>query len=189
MMKKSFLTAFAAVVILIACKNGEKEAIIVKESINPNFNVEVDAYVAKKDGFGLYFSEDNTVNFTPENVVWCDIEPQTQAAKAYFEIPEERLPTHIRLDFGFNKEQDSVVIKNIKLNYLKNSFEIKGSEFLNYFLKNDQIKTKIDSVNNTFIIYREGIEYKTPFYYPNENLVVKLRELTGVPAKTQNVQQ
>lgn len=81
MMKKSFLTAFAAVVILIACKNGEKEAIIVKESINPNFNVEVDAYVAKKDGFGLYFSEDNTVNFTPENVVWCDIEPQTQAAK------------------------------------------------------------------------------------------------------------
>lgn len=181
-MKKSFLTAFVAVVLLIACKNEEKEAIIVKDYVNPNFNVEIDTYIEHKDGFGLYFSEDNTVNFTSENVVWCDIEPKIHTAKAYFEIPEERLPTHIRLDFGFNKQQDSVVIKNIKLSYLKNSFEIKGSEFLNYFFENDQIKTKTDSIKNTFTIYKEGMEFKTPFYYPNENLVVKIRELTEVPA-------
>lgn len=191
-MKTKILIAFLALS-LFSCKDKKEDQNnnnpgAVEETINPNFRVEINALASKKDDFALYFTEDNTINFSGENTVWGAIEPAKEST-INFEIPDERLPTHIRLDFGLNKEQDSVVIKNIKLNYLENSFEIKGSELLNYFSKNDEIKTKIDSVNNTFIIYKEGIEYKTPFYYPNENLVVKLRELTGVPAKTQNVQQ
>lgn len=150
----------------------------VEEVTNPNFNVEITAYASKKDDFALYFTEDNTVNFVPENAIWSGIKGKTADAKVYFEIKEERLPTHIRLDFGLNKEQDSVVIQNIKLNYLKESFEIKGADFFQYFNEVPEFKTNINATNGTLTLYKNGTEYKTPFFYPKDTLVKKLEEIT-----------
>ncbi len=180
-MKNIFLTVLA-LAIFVSCKNDAKnessEDVVAEEQINPNFNVEVFAYAAQKDDFALYYTEDNTTQFRPEVAEWSGIEAGKPGERVYFEIKEERLPTHIRLDFGLNKAQDSVVIEKIKLNYLKNSFEIKGSEFFNYFIVQEDFKTKIDSSKGTLSIYKDGAEYKSPFYYPQESLVLKIKELT-----------
>lgn len=177
-MKTKILIALVAITI-VSCKTENKEQDaenkeVNEEVVNPNFNVELTATAAKKDDFALYFTEDNTINFTAENALWCGIEPLKENATVYFEIPEERLPSHIRLDFGLNKAQDSVVLKNVEFNYLKNTFEIKGSEFFKYFNQDEQFKTKIDDVNGTVTFYKSGSEYKTPYYYPNDSLVKKI---------------
>lgn len=179
-MKTKILIAFC-IILVASCKNDKQEQPtenkeVIKETVNPNFNVEVEAMASKKDDFAVYFTEDNTVNFTGENAVWAGIEPSKEST-VVFEIPEERIPTHIRLDFGLNKEQDSVVVKNVKLNYLKNSFTINGSDFFQYFNQNEQFKTKTDIANGTLTIYKNGDEYQTPFFYPNDILVTKITEL------------
>lgn len=167
---------------LFSCKEKNEEQNnedqqVVEEVTNPNFSVDVTAIASKKDAFALYFSEDNTVNFNQENVIWAEIN-QNELSNLNFEIKEERIPTHIRLDFGLNKEQDSVVIRKIKMSYLKNSFEFKGSDFFQYFNQDSIFKTAVNVSKGTLTIYKEGSEYKTPFFYPNEILVDKIREIS-----------
>lgn len=179
-MKTKLLVAILALS-LFSCKeknkkqNAENQQ-VVRQVTNPNFYVEINALASQKDAFALYFSEDNTVNFNQENVIWAEIN-QNELSNLNFEINEERLPTHIRLDFGLNKDQDSVVVKKVKLNYLKNSFEFKGSDFFQYFNQDPQFKTAVNVSNGTFTVYKEGTEYKTPFFYPNDVLVAKIAEL------------
>lgn len=178
-MKKILLTIIA-LTLFVSCKKeaeNQPKTDVVEEQVNPNFNVVVFAFAAQKDDFALYFTEDNTIEFKPEQAIWCGIEPGQANQRVYFEVPEERLPTHLRLDFGLNKAQDSVIIEKIKLNYLKNSFEIKGSDFFNYFNQDENFKTRIDEKNGTLVVYKKEAEYKTPFFYPNENLVNQLKAL------------
>ncbi len=176
------LLIFLFVISLLSCKKDkenkieQQEAVVIEEVVNPNFNLEITAIASKKDDFAVYFTEDNTINFVAENAVWAGIEPVKESI-IHFEIPDERIPSHIRFDFGLNKEQDSVVVKNIKVNYLKSSFEFKGSEMFQYFNQNEQFKTAVNTSNGTLTIYKDGSEYKTPFFYPNDNLVNKIKEL------------
>lgn len=180
-MKTKFLVVIL-VFSLLSCKKEkenkieQQEAAVIEEVVNPNFNLEITAIASKKDDFAVYFTEDNTINFSGEDAVWAGIEP-TKESIIHFEIPDERIPSHIRLDFGLNKEQDSVVVKNIKVNYLKSSFEFKGSEMFQYFNQNEEFKTEVNTSNGTLTIYKDGSEYKTPFFYPNDNLVNKIKEL------------
>jgi len=179
-MKNIFL-AVITLLLFVSCKEDPKkqetEEVAVEEQINPNFIVEVFAYASQKDDFALYFTEDNTIEFKPEQAIWCGIEAAKAGQRVYFEVPEERLPTHLRLDFGLNKAQDSVIIEKIKLNYLKNSFEFKGSEFFKYFNQEASFKTRIDDKNGSLVLYKNGNEYKTPFFYPNDSLVKQVKTL------------
>lgn len=183
MKSKISILLLAILGITASCK-GDKQTETAgegaQETVNPNFIVEVNAYAAQKDDFGLYFTEDGTVNFIPEYVAWSGIDAKKEDAVAHFEIPDARIPTQIRLDLGLNKQQDSVVVKNVKLAYQKNTFDIKGSDFFTYFNRDEQFKTKVDSVKGTFTVYKSGAEYKTPFFYPNDVLANKIKELTGV---------
>ena len=124
----------------------------------------------------MYFSEDNTSNFKDINAVWHGIKGGAEETVPFI-LTEEKIPTHIRLDFGL-KNQDSVVVKNIKVDYFGNTLEIKGSDFFNYFIKDEQFITKTDPAKGTLtILAKEGV-YKTPYYYPTQLTIDKIKEIT-----------
>jgi hypothetical protein len=177
---KSSLLVVLSFFVLISCKNEKAETSssekVGNEVSHPNFTIEIIASAAQKDDFALYFTEDNTINFTSENALWTGIEPAKEN-KLVFELKEERVPTHIRVDLGLNKQQDSVVIYKMKLAYLNKSFEFKGSEFFQFFNQDPQFKTKINPVNGTLTVYKNGDDYQTPFFYPNEQLANSIKEL------------
>jgi hypothetical protein len=178
-MKKKVII-FLTVMLLISCKNEEKKTEKDQIVSVPNFTVEISAYTSKPDDFALYFREDGSINYAPENAIWNKKEISDGIVN--FIVPEEKLPSNIRLDFGINKQQDSVVIKSIKIKYLKEVFEIKGSDFLKYFGNQEvEFKTKLDNSKKSFTIYKEGSEFKTPFYYQTELLSKKLSQITGKP--------
>lgn len=170
--------------ITVSCKNDKQAegaaAEGATEAVNPNFNVELTMFASKTEDLGMYFTEDGTVDFNNENVCWSAVDGQKQDAKVKFEITEGRVPTHIRLDLGLKKQEDSLVIKNVKINYHDKSLDIKGSEFFNYFNRDELFKTRVDSVNGTFVVYKTAPEFKTPFFYPNDALLKKIGEITGV---------
>jgi hypothetical protein len=94
-----------------------------------------------------------------------------------FALTEDKIPTHMRLDFGL-KNQDSVVIKSIKVDFYGNSYQFNGSDFFNYFIKNDQFVTKIDQAKGTMTILPNEGFYSTPYYYPTQLTIDKIKEIT-----------
>jgi hypothetical protein len=176
-MKNKFLVILLALTtIFVSCGGKKEENSENAKPVNKFFSVEVLALASKTDDFAMYFSEDGTSNFKDVNAVWHGIKGGSEETVPFI-LSEEKIPTHIRLDFGL-KNQDSVVVKNIKVNYFGNTVDIKGSDFFNYFIKDEQFVTKVNPANGTFtILPKEGV-YKTPYFYPTQLTIDKLKEIT-----------
>ncbi len=177
-MKNKFLVLVLAVfTTLVSCndkKEGNKEE---SAPVNEFFSVEVEALASKSDDFAMYFSEDGTSNFKDINAKWYGINGGKESQVVLYNLSEEIVPTHIRLDFGL-KNQDSVVVKSVKFDYYGNKFQFKGSDFFNYFIKDEQFLTKTDPAKGTLtILAKEGV-YKTPYYYPTQLTIDKIKEIT-----------
>mgnify|MGYP000858746459 CR=1 FL=1 len=180
-MKKILLLTLSLVSLLsVSCKDDKKageDNAANAAPVKPNFFVEVDANAAKKDDFAVYFTEDGTNNFNGQNTVWHGINAG-KTETVVFDLPEPVIPTNIRLDFGLNKEQDSVTVSRVKFSFLNNNLEIKGSQFFDYFIKDEQFKATTDPAKGTLTIVKNGPEYKTPYYYPRQELIDKIKEMT-----------
>jgi hypothetical protein len=175
-MKNNLLVFFLALIFaLVSCEEKKQQNSDTKP-VNKFFSLELQTMASKTDDFAMYFSEDGTSNFKDINAVWHGIKGGTEEIIPFL-LSEEKIPTHIRLDFGL-KNQDSVVIKKIKMDYFGNSFEIKGSDFFNYFIKDEQFLTETNLEKGTItILAKEGF-YKTPYYYPTQLTIDKIKEIT-----------
>ncbi|WP_445709943.1 hypothetical protein [Flavobacterium sp.] len=176
-MKANFFIVVAFLA-FISCKkentNEENNKPVVKE----NFSMEIDVVVSKRDDFTLYFTEDNTVAFTGGNTKWVGVNGGNIDEKLLFELSTEKQPTNIRLDFGLNKLQDSVLIKNIKLVFYGKEIAIKGSQFFDWFIKDENFKYEIDEVNGTIKFVKTGNDWVTPYYYPRQEFTDRIKILT-----------
>ena len=76
--------------------------------------------------------------------------------KITLNLAQDIVPTDIRLDFGMNKEQESVLVKNVKINYYGKDLIFKGSEFFNWFVNDPQFKTEVDATAGTLKILKNG---------------------------------
>lgn len=176
-MKNRFLIlVFTSLTYLVSCNDKKEENKDESKAVNEFFSVEIEALASKSDDFAMYFSEDNTSNFKDVNAVWHGIKGGANE-KVPFVLSGEKIPTHIRLDFGL-KNQDSVVVKNIKVDFFGNSFQVKGSDFFTYFIKDEQFVTKTDAAKGTLTILAKDGVYKTPYYYPTQLTIDKIKEIT-----------
>lgn len=180
MIKKIFVLC-SLIFITFSCKNENNDTISNEEQDskkNQNFSVELDVMASKKDDFALYYTEDNTINFTSEMALWHGVSGGDKRETIVFDLSEEKIPTDIRLDFGMNKEQESVTIYNVKLVYYGNEFAFKGSDFFKYFIESKDFKTELDMGEGSLTVLKNGPEYKTPFFYPNQALIDALKNIT-----------
>jgi hypothetical protein len=182
-MKVKFLIAVLVLSItLVSCKKDEKPSAsdteVPKETLKENFSVDLDVIALQKDDFALYYTEDNTINFTGEKAVWRGVKGQPESQTVTLELSEEIVPTDIRLDFGLNKEQGDIIVEKFKMNYYGKSFEAKGSDFLKYFVANDSVKTEIDPVKGTIKFIKNPKNFYTPFYYPQQSLLDEVAKIT-----------
>lgn len=180
MKSKTLISLVIFSFLFVSCKKqgDESSENTVEKNIKQNFYVEVDASCVKSDDFTLYYTEDGTTLFNSENAVWKGIKGGKKMEKVTFELPEEKIPTDIRLDFGLKEAQDSVVVKNVKVNCYGNSFEIVGSDFFKYFVENKQFNAKIDAANGTLIILQKDGKYTTPYYYPTQLTIDNIKKIT-----------
>lgn len=177
MRNKFLLLVLVSLTALVSCNGKKEENKEESQPVNKFFSVDIDVLASKPDDFALYFSEDNTSNFKDIDAVWKGVNGGKNEKIEYI-LSEDNLPTHVRLDFGLKQNQDSVVVKNIKINYYGNSFQFKGSDFFSYFIKDEQFLTKTDVSKGTLtILSNEGI-YKTPYYYPTQLTIDKIKEIT-----------
>jgi hypothetical protein len=183
MKTKIFLIATVLLVFVTACKDkenkeGTTEQAQPEKAVKENFSVELDVAASKKDDFSLYYTEDNTLNFKGEMALWHGVTGNNTREKVLYDLSEELVPTDIRLDFGMNKDQEVVTVYNVKISYYGNEMSFIGSDFFKYFIESKDFKTEIDVPNGALKIMKNGPEYKTPFFYPRQELIDALKKLT-----------
>lgn len=178
-MKTKFIVLASLILTMfISCKKDVNQS-EEKTVQNKFFFIELEASASKTDDFAMYYSEDGTNQFKDENAVWHGIFGANKIQKIQFNLTDEKIPTHVRLDFGLKQNQDSVVVKNVKLSYYDNVFEFKGSEFFKYFIKSDQFTTIIDNQLGTITMLKKDGVYKTPYYYPTGAMIEGLKTITS----------
>lgn len=176
-MKIKLAIAFLAATVLVSCKKEEKAADEAAKVQNSFFSVDVETSAKKTDDFAMYYTEDGTNNFKDVNAVWSGVKGgKMQTIR--FKLSDEIIPSQIRLDLGLKQDQDSVVVKNVKVNYYDNVFEFKGSDFFNYFQKNDQFAATVDQANGTLVVVQKDGVYKTPYYYPTTLMIDNIKKIT-----------
>ena len=95
-----------------------------------------------------------------------------------FNLPENVIPTHLRVDFGFGKnvEQSDVDLKTFSIKYYDKKVEAKGTDILKYFYP-FEAKTTIDA--GTSVLKRAKKDQETgPILYPHILLTEKIKEIT-----------
>ena len=180
MKTKIFIIALLFSLAFISCKNDNKEKSddTPKADVKQNFSVDLDVITPIEDNFSVYYTEDNTINFTGEKAVWTGVKGQPESQKVTLNLSEEIIPTNIRIDFGLNKDQGDITLEKFKLNYYGKSFEAKGSEFFKYFIPNDSVKTEIDQAKGTVKFLKNPKKFFTPFYYPQQAVLDEIKKIT-----------
>lgn len=166
---------------IFSCKNEEKksdensknsEEVSVKR-----MHVQMDVIQTTANNYAVYYTEDNTINFTPELVVWNEVKPSSNVQTLDFYFPESAIPTHVRFDLGNSPQKEDVILNKFKLSYGDKSLEAKGSDFFNYFIKNDSIATEVDQVNGSIKFLKKDGSKAVPFFYPNEVMMLEIAKI------------
>lgn len=137
-MKKSILLFFVLSAMFVACKgdnNQEKEVKVKK----PVFNIALDLLIKKDDSLQVFYCEDGDEEFHGAKTVWSSVKGNEDFQEILFSLPEDVLPTKLRIDVSNNKNQDPIEVKGITLKYIDKTFQAKDTMFFQYFIPNDQI--------------------------------------------------
>ena len=182
-MKFNILVLAAAILFLFSsCKKDVKEPEAQDKSsttevFEPNFIVEIVAKVSAMDDFAAYYTEDSSSNYEGSKAVWTGIDATDKFQTIKLNLPQEIVPTNIRLDFGLNKNQQKISIKEITMLYQGISFKIAGDKFFEYFLDTKEFPAIADPTNGTLEITYKAGTFKTPYFYPTEKLLKEIQTI------------
>lgn len=174
-LKRIFLM-FVLVSTVLGCKNETKEESVTQETtvetIN-SFKMTASVIVKKDDDFCLLYTQDGSLNF--KEGVWKGVKGSENEQNVEFLLPQDTFPTQLRLDLGRNKDQDDIVIKSVKFEYLGNVLELVGPQ-IGVFFRADASKCTYDF--ETGLIKGLIIDNvkQSPSLYPHE--LVQEKELS-----------
>ncbi len=182
-MKLKVLIGLLSLSLIFSCQNKtEENKKNAEETLTPEqqtFNVEMDVKAENADDFALYYTQDNSINFSDKEVIWRGVKGGMANERLIFNFPEDVLPTNIRIDFGINKDSKEVILERFKISYFNKTIEAKGSEFLYYFMVNDKVEA-IPDHGKGIITFKKKAEFpkETYFYYPSQALNDTIKVLT-----------
>jgi len=144
-MKAYFISCLVLVFLVTSCKNDKSVNETVAEEVDKPFTVTFNAIVEKDDVFQVFYSEDGSESFLPENAITINVTGSPQPQDLVFTMPEDASPMLIRFDIGANPELKQVAFKSFKIEYLNKKTEGSSNDFFKYFYPNTQVE--IDSLN------------------------------------------
>lgn len=178
-MRTNFILSLLVSIVLFSCKNeAKKESEEVKvQEVSNVFKVILDVKVNKDDTFHLFYTEDSSINFTEESSLWVELKASPDSQQVEFILPENIIPTQLRVDFGINKDQEDIVINSFKMEYNGKNYQVGGNQFFTLFRPNELV-TQVDLSTNTIKpVKKEGGQYFGPSFYPLEPLAEQIKLL------------
>lgn len=176
-MRTKVLCSLIVFSLFFSCKN-DKSSATEEKAVKQNFSVEFDVVAEKPDDFTVYYTETNTNEFSGDKAIWSGVKGNNVDEKVIIDLPEEIIPTNIRLDFGVKPDRKDVLLKNLKFTFYGNSFEVKGSDFFNYFVVREGVKTEINAANSTIKFIKTPTQTEGTNFYPRQELLDKIASIT-----------
>jgi hypothetical protein len=180
-MKTRIITLMLFSLALISCKGDKQDE--KKETVdtvvnkgNDFFTITLDLIAQNDDSFHVFYSEDKTENFTEQNSVWVEFKGSPNSQKLVFNLPKDRIPTNLRIDFGVNKDQKEVKINNFEIVYQGKKVDMTGLDFFKFFRINEAI-TVINIPTQTIKAKKEGKDYFGASFYSLEPLSKEIENL------------
>ena len=137
--------------------------------------ITMNAIVPADDKFQVFYNEAGTLDFDGEHTVTVSVFGKDTPQDIRFSLPDEALPTALRIDTGDSKDQGKLTINSITVNYYDKSLVIKGGdEFLKYFQPNNLEKERSDATSATFTVKPVNGNYD-PMFYPSGELINALK--------------
>lgn len=180
-MRLKLCTVLALCLLLFSCKKEDKTA--ETEAATPTASgpkkmvVEMNVLQKTPDIYAVYYTEDNTLNFNTEHVIWNEVKPSETEQTLRFELPEAAFPTHIRFDIGNKPEREDVTLTKFKLTYADKTLEVKGADFFKYFHGNDSIPTAVDPSKGAITFVKKPGSKHIPYFNPNDTFVAEIAKL------------
>lgn len=154
-----------------------EENIIQNSESKKVFSLTLEAVVKKEDVFSLFYTQYEGENFSGEQMINTKVYPSDQAQEIKFELPEEDYPLNIRVDFGSNPSQESIIITEFDLKYYNSSYKIKGSELYKYFNFNEGVEMLSDSLTFKLKSFKnESVEKYDPYIVGNDRCINLLQQ-------------
>lgn len=141
-MKSLFMSSLALCLLLVSCKDEKKveEANAPAVEVTKSFKVTVNAIVEQNDIFQIFYNEDGSDAFTPEQSIAINIAGKPEAQDLVFELPEDAMPAALRFDIGANVDLKKVTFKSFKIQYLDKTINADVTTFFKYFYPNPQVE-------------------------------------------------
>lgn len=166
-MKSKILATFIVIAsIFVSCKDESPKQEDTADKVVNNFKVTVNVTIKKDDNLSLYYTEDGSTDFTTIQPMWVNVKGSETPQDVVFTLPADASPTQIRMDFGINKDQETIIINKFSMNYSDKAFQASGEEFYIYF-DADKSKTIFDKDKKTIdAVIKDGVR-QIPSFYPN----------------------
>ncbi|WP_413533397.1 hypothetical protein [Empedobacter brevis] len=176
---------------LISCgdKKGERSKsnesngdTVVPVVITDPLKISLNAIISKDDTLEVYYRFEPNANFESMYVVSTPVVGKDSAQNIVFDLPTDKKPYDFRIDFGNNKEQSDIQIKNFNMQYKGNSFNVKDTLFYQYFWNNEFI----DYTRNKAIVKPKSVNGTyDPIFMPREVFATEVNKLFN-PIPTAN---
>jgi hypothetical protein len=174
-MKNKILLAISLLSVLVSCKNEKSVKTEPEEVKKESFKISLGLIVPKDDSLQIFYTEADKAEYKEENSVWAIVKGSEKEQEATFELPSDVIPSELRIDFGQNKDQKQISVKNFKMEYLGKKFEVRDTLFYQYFQPVNQIdwdrKNAIAKINTP-----EGQKHD-PSFNPRETLKTEINNL------------
>lgn len=179
--KKVVFGLFLAI-LTVACKNEKESNNEDKKSpeeLVPTYDISFTMVVPKDDVLQLFYTEDGSIVFGDDRSVRSIVKGSPNAQEVIFKLPENVLPTNIRLDFGDNPEQGNIVLNNMKFSYLKNSFAktFGPTEEITHYFYPQESQIKVNNAAMTIELLKPKGQPHDPLMWSNELLSEEMVKL------------
>lgn len=175
-MKSKFIIACLLFAItLISCKE-EKTTEEVKTVEKPKtFDVTLNMVVNQDDNFQIFYTDESTPEFDEKKSLWIPVKGSANPQDIIFNLPEEVIPSNIRIDLGNNEKQIAMKLNSFKMSYFDKSYELKDTLILKNFIIGDQLK--YDKATSTLTPNKGAATNYDPLLFPQDNLKEEIEKI------------
>lgn len=178
---KILLGIILASTLFVGCKNdktadGEKAtAEAPKEEAIENFRVTLNVVAKKGDDFQIYYIQNPSETFSEEKSLWFQLKGSDKPQDIVFNLPKDIVPSSVRLDFGLNKDQESITLNSVDMEFFDKKFSAKGIDLGKYFSPLEP--TKIDFATGVMTAIDKTGKKVEPALQPQETLNQEIGKL------------
>jgi hypothetical protein len=175
-MKLKFLSVLFLLSIMSCKDKVDNPEVLTDQEVKSNhLSIALDLLIKEDDSLQIFYSEDLTPNYNDLQSVWSVVKGSDVNQTVSFDLPSDVYPTHLRLDFGVNKNQKEIKVNAFKMTYGDKSFETKDTLFFQFFEPVNQIDW--DRKNAVAKIVTPAGEKHDPSFYPRDTFKEELKKL------------